>query len=368
MKEKIINSLLWLWSVLPILSFTKDEKFGALSVDDSSTPSSQLREWRLSFLQIMLGAHKLYVLSVNRTVDPNTNAASCHWKWIRFLSLKETCDKSEHIQNIYTKYYNRLKSPSIKKERLEAEKESLCYHIETENSRLEKSDNKMNIYTTVVLTLLPILLSISFDTIIELFKNNLIYKIAIIVSLYVVLNITLYLYQYIKVGGYNMSSFADLKKEKNKRITKKLIAQYYYDFQSLRKKADLFVSYVINIQQWMVAAFVLFFLTFSYHQYYTHSGTPQKSSVNSSSSIYTVYISELNDPYSQSSIFLTDIRKSIQTQSADKIIVMYNDHTDISGIESELNTFDSTFEIQYLNDNQLETNDAKILVYKGRKP
>ena len=47
---------------------------------------------------------------------------------------------------------------------------------------------------------------------------------------------------------------------------------------------------------------------------------------------------------------------------------MYNDHTDISGIESELKTFDSTFEIQYLYDNQLETNDAKILVYKGRKP
>ena len=72
--------------------------------------------------------------------------------------------------------------------------------------------------------------------------------------------------------------------------------------------------------------------------------------------------------HSQSSIQLTDIRKSIQTQSADKIIVMYNDHTDISDIESELKTFDSTFEIQYLYDNQLETNDAKILVYKGRTP
>lgn len=367
MKE-IINFLLMVWSWLPILSFTKDSNFGELTINSSSSVRSQLREWRLSVLQIMLGTRKLYVLSVYRKVDPNTNVASLHWKWIRFLSLKEVCDNSEHIQNIYNKYYNRLKSPSIKQERLEAEKESLCYHIETENSRLEKSDNKMNIYTTVVLTLLPILLSISFDTIIELFKINLIYKIAFIVSLYIVFNITIYLYQYIKVDGYSMSSFTDLKKEKNKRITKKLIAQYYYDFQSLRKKADLFVSYVKNIQKWMVAAFVIFFLTLSYHQYYTHIGTPQKSSVNSSSSIYTVYISELNDPYSQSSIYLTDIRKSIQTQSADKIIVMYNDHTDISGIESELKTFDSTFEIQYLYDNQLETNDAKILVYKGRKP
>lgn len=368
MKEKIINCLLWLWSVLPIFSFTKDDKYGALSIDNSSPPRSQLREWRISILQIMFGAHKIYGLSACRTIDKNNNTPSLHWDWVKIVSLKKECDESDHIQKIYTKYYNRLKNPNIKVERLEAEKESLCYHIETENSRLEKSDNKMNIYATVVLTLLPILLSISLDTILELFKINLIYKMAIIVSVYIVLNITVYLYQYIKVGGYSTSSFADLKKEKNKRITKKLIAQYYYDYQSLRKKADLFVSYVKNIQQWMVAAFVLFFLTFSYHQYYTHSGTPQKSTVNSSSSIYTVNVSELNDPYSQSSIYLTDVRKSIQTQSAEKIIVMYSDHTDISSIERELKTFDSTFEIQYLYDNQLETNNAKILVYNGRKP
>lgn len=367
MKEIIINFLLMIWSWFPILSFTKDSNFGELSIHGSPV-MPQLREWRISFLQIMLGAHKLYVFSLYRTVDPNTNAASLHWDWVKLLSLKELCDDSDHIQQVYTTYYNRLKSPSIKNERLEAEKESLCYHIEIENSRLDKSDNKMNIYATVVLTLLPILLSISFDTFLELFKTNLIYKIAFGLAVYIVFNIIIYLYRYIKVGGYSTSSFSDLKKEKNKRITKKLIAQYYYDFQSLRKKADLFVSYVKNIQQWMVAAFVLFFLTFSYHQYYTHMNATPSGAINSSSLIYNINTNDLNDPYSQSSIQLTDIRKSIQTQSADKIIVMYNDHTDISDIESELKTFDSTFEIQYLYDNQLETNDAKILVYKGRTP
>lgn len=233
MKEIIINFLLMLWSWSPIFSFTKDSNFGELSINHSSPVRPQLREWRISVLQIMLGAHKLYVLSAYRTVDQNTNMASVHWNWVRLLSLKEVCDDSDHIQQIYTVYYNRLKSPSIKNERLEAEKESLCYHIETENSRLEKSDNKMNIYATAVLTLLPILLSISFDTILELFNINLIYKLAIGLAVFFILNITLYLYQYIKVGGYSMSSFSELKKEKNKRITKRLIAQYYYDFFSL---------------------------------------------------------------------------------------------------------------------------------------
>lgn len=313
MKEKIINFLLLLFSWSPILSFTKDANYGELTINHSSPVRSQLREWRLSFLQIMLGAHKLYVLSASRTIDENTNVASLHWDWVKLLSLKEVCDNSGHIQQIYTDYYNRLNGSSITNDRLEAEKESLCYHIETENSRLEKSDNKMNIYVTAVLTILPILLSISFDSILELFKTNLIYKIAIIAFAFFVLNITLYLYQYIKVGGYSMSRFIDLKNEADGTLTKRLVSQYYYDFQSLKSKARLFVSYVKNIQTWMVASFVLFIITFSYHQFYTHGRTTQNSTINSSSSIYNVNVSDLNDPYSQSSIQLTDIRKSIQT-------------------------------------------------------
>ena len=165
-----------------------------------------------------------------------------------------------------------------------------------------------------------------------------------------------------------MSRFSDLKNESDSTLTPRLVAQYYHDFQSKKSKSTLFVSYVKNFQRWMKVAFLVFIIVFSYHQVYTHSGATQNRAVNSNSSIYNIYVSELNDPYSQSSIYLTDIRKSIQTQSADKIIVMYNDQTDISNIESELKTFDSTFEIQYLYDNQLGTNDAKILVYKGRTP
>ena len=235
MKE-IINFLLMIWSWFPILSFTKDSEFGELSIDFSSPVRPQTREWRISVLQIMLGAYKLHVLSVYRTVDQNTNKASLHWDLIRLLSLKKICDNSDHIQQIYTDYYDRLKGTSISAERLEAEKESLCYHIENENNRVEVSDNKMNIYATVVLTILPILLSISFDSILELFKINLIYKLAIAFALYFIINITLYLYRYLKVDGYSMSRFSDLKNEPDDTLTPRLVAQYYHDFQS--KKAN----------------------------------------------------------------------------------------------------------------------------------
>lgn len=68
MKE-IINFLLMIWSWFPILPFTKDGNFGELSIDFSSPVRPQTREWRISVLQIMLGAHKLHVLSVYRTFD-----------------------------------------------------------------------------------------------------------------------------------------------------------------------------------------------------------------------------------------------------------------------------------------------------------
>ena len=368
MKERIINFLLLFFSWLPLLSFTKDANYGELTINKNASVRSQLREWRLSFLQIMLGAYKIYIFSLSRTYDATTNKASLHWDWFKYLSLKEVCDKSNHIKQIYNNYYTRLTDSSITNERLEAEKDSLCYHIEAENGRIEKSDNKMNIYTSVLLTVLPLLLSISFDSILSLFNSNIIYKVFFIISAYFVMNIVAYLFQYIKVGSYSMSSFKDLKDETDGSLCQRLTAQYYYDFQSLRNKADLFVSYVKNIQMWMLASFLLFIIAFSFHQLYSHSLTTQKNTIVSNSSIYTVDVTALHNPYSTSSIELTDIRKSIQTQCVDKVIIMYNSQADITIIKNELQIFDSSFEIQYINDDQLESDNVKILAYKGRTP
>ncbi len=365
MRVKIINLILLIASWLPAFSLTKDENYGEIEIDNSVAVRSQLRTWRLSLFQIMFGAYKLYILTLSRTYDDNTNKVLYHPKLFKLISLKKIFDKSDHIEQIYDNYYMRLNNSKMTEDRLEKEKESLCYHIEVENSRLEKSDNKMNIYTTVLLTALPILLGISFDSILLLFKTNMIYKAFFIISAYFAMNIVLYLFQYIKVESYNMSSFKDLKNETNSSLSQRLISQYYYDFQSLKNKANLFVSYVKNIQLWMTASFVLFIVVFSFHQFYSYSSTVQKSTVTSNSSIYTMNVTDLSDPYSPSSIKLTDIRKCIQTQSADKVIILYNSQLDITIIRNELQVFDSSFEILYLNDDQLETYNVKILVYKG---
>ena len=364
MRVKIINLILLIASWLPAFSLTKDENYGEIEIDNSVAVRSQLKTWRLSLFQIMFGAYKLYILTLSRTYDDNTNKVFYHPKLFKLISLKKIFDKSDHIEQIYDNYYMRLNNSKMTEDRLEKEKESLCYHIEYENSRIEKSDNKVNVYATIVLTLLPILLGISFDSILLLLKINLIYKAIFIISAYFAMNIVLYLFQYIKVGKYNMSRFSTLKEEQDENLTQRLVSQYYYDYQSLKNKANFFVSYVLNIQKWMEASLTLFIIAFSYHQIYMHFSNAPKRVDTSNSIIYNMDVATLNDPYSKDSIQLTNIKKCVQMQDADMMIVIYNDQSDIGIIKSEFLIFDSSFEIQYVNDNQLEPDDIKILVYK----
>lgn len=365
MRVKIINLILLIASWLPAFSLTKDENYGEIEIDNSVAVRSQLKTWRLSLFQIMFGAYKLYILTLSRTYDDNTNKVLYHPKLFKLISLKKIFDKNDHhIEQIYNDYYMRLNNSKMTEDRLEKEKESLCYHIEYENSRIEKSDNKVNVYATIVLTLLPILLGISFDSILLLLKINLIYKAIFIISAYFAMNIVLYLFQYIKVGKYNMSRFSTLKEEQDENLTQRLVSQYYYDYQSLKNKANFFVSYVLNIQKWMEASLTLFIIAFSYHQIYMHFSNAPKRVDTSNSIIYNMDVATLNDPYSKDSIQLTNIKKCVQMQDADMMIVIYNDQSDIGIIKSEFLIFDSSFEIQYVNDNQLEPDDIKILVYK----
>ena len=136
MRVKIINLILLIASWLPAFSLTKDENYGEIEIDNSVAVRSQLRTWRLSLFQIMFGAYKLYILTLSRTYDDNTNKVLYHPKLFKLISLKKIFDKSDHIEQIYDNYYMRLNNSKMTEDRLEKEKESLCYHIEVENSRL----------------------------------------------------------------------------------------------------------------------------------------------------------------------------------------------------------------------------------------
>lgn len=239
------------------------------------------------------------------------------------------------------------------------------YHIESEKNRIESSDNKIVIYTTVALTVLPIIVGLNFDYIFELFVQNWVFTILFCVAIYAIFNVFLYFYQYIKVGSYSMSNFSDLKNTITKQLDSKITAQYYYDYQHLKSKADLFVSYVKNIQYWMISLLIVFIAFFSYHKFITYDSTNQIISNNSNCIISNIEVDKFTDPYSQSSIKLTDIKRTVQKKDADKLIIIINGKTDYEIIKKELLLFEDSFEIQYVTDNELEVDNAKIVIYKG---
>ena len=52
-----------------------------------------------------------------------------------------------------------------------------------------------------------------------------------------------------------MSSFKDLKESENK--TKEQNWQIYYDWQQMRRKADMYVSFVKYIKVWIISVIIL---------------------------------------------------------------------------------------------------------------
>jgi hypothetical protein len=75
---------------------------------------------------------------------------------------------------------------------------------------------------------------------------------------YSFLNVGLFIFSNIKTTFIKQSSFSDLRNSTEKQ--KEIAVQYYYDWQQLKYKADLFVSYVANLQNWIVCMVLLLLL------------------------------------------------------------------------------------------------------------
>ena len=79
--------------------------------------------------------------------------------------------------------------------------------------------------------------------------------LGIILIVYSLINICVYVFSAVKVQGISKSTFNDLRESQEKN--KKIVVQYQYDWQQLRYKAQLFVSYVLNLQEWVNLIIVL---------------------------------------------------------------------------------------------------------------
>lgn len=113
---------------------------------------------------------------------------------------------------------------------IEIEREALCYRIENEEKRIDKSSEKINLYASIILTVLPLILAII--DLKEIFYLSMAEKITIVIIVYVLLNIILYIFQSIKIQSIWKSGFSDL--QKSEKHNKELNKQYLHDWKFLK--------------------------------------------------------------------------------------------------------------------------------------
>lgn len=341
----ILKKLLFLWSYSLLFSFTDDSNFGTVELDKPLNEA--IGNLRFSLINLMMGSVAFYFV----TFDIKNKK----FNFFKQLRLEKLFLIDNQIADIRTRYNEHLEAKG--NQCFDEEKESLCYRIENEEKRIEKSNDKINIYTTVMLTVLPLLLAIM--DIKEIFNLNTRKIILCIIILYVVINIILYIFQSIKIQSISKSRFSDLRSSENQK--KELLLQYHYDWQFLRRKADLYVSYVKNIQYlivWLLFLCSLLLLLFNLDSF--EYGTIDNYEGNR---LINLNNSEFSDPYSKSSIELTELNLKIQKKEISKLIIIGKNDEYTKKIAQNFKSKYINLEVEVYYDD-FDENIIKILMEK----
>ena len=238
---------------------------------------------------------------------------------------------------------------------LAVEKEKLCYLIQNEDQRISSSVDKINIYATIILTVLPLALAVIDLKAIITFPFLLILGIVLIV--YSLVNICAYVFKAIKVQGISKSTFSDLRGSQEKE--KEILLQYQYDWQQLKYKAQLFVSYVLNLQEWVILILVLT-VGISIGIAFQDIGD-NKTPTNGvgDSEVITLNISDVEEPYNQAAVKWKELLLEIEKESC-KHIVFIGNYDKVPVFFKELDKYDD-LEIDFLQDSQMDKEQIKII-------
>lgn len=340
--KDIINIILWIWSHFPILALSDDNNYATLDIN-----RIKFENLRFSLFNIMLGDIVIYFI----TIDAVGKKLKLFYK-LDLQQIPSYVLTEERIDEIQGRY--RIHIAEISQEELAIEKESLVYRIQNEEHRLESSVGKVNIYTTIILTIIPLLLAfIDFNKILQL---PLALKIIVGMIVYAVLNICIYTFRAIKVSSVYKSSFGDLRKSDTKE--KEINVQYQYDWQQLKYKADLFVSFVLNIEEWAVAVLVLSLvavLTIS-----TLNLDNNRVAINTSTNVQTIHIDDLSNAYSDSSVSWQSIILDISKKNCNRLLIVVGEEKNELVIMEELERY-IDLEIKIIHDAELNSGTIKII-------
>ena len=153
----------------------------------------------------------------------------------------------QEVSNVSANDYREHISKLTEQEK-DVEREALYYRINREQQRYITASGKINIYAMIILTIIAPLRLI--DNHFSEIMSSILLRIIVLIVFYSLLNICLYIYGSIIVRSLKQSKLETLRDSEAKYD--ELIHQYWMDWQYLSKKVDLDVSYVKNLQHWIV--------------------------------------------------------------------------------------------------------------------
>lgn len=324
-----------------------DDNFATLRFENLKLKNVQLR---ISLLNLMLGDHILYVVTFN--------IKKRKLELMHVLCL-ENIDgillTDEKIDGIRDKY--KLHIQNLSEKDLEIEKEALCYHIQNEEQRINASIDKLNIYTTIILTVLPLVLALL--DLKKISTLSLPLLLGVILIIYSLFNICAYIFRAIKVRGIMKSSFSDLRSSKEK--DKEIILQYQYDWQQLKYKAQLFVSFVLNLQEWVVLIFILSVLV-SFGVSFKNTNREIQVDIVDYNIVATINRDEIDKPYSDSAVEWGELINNIEQRQCGQVIFILGDDEDASFLD-KLGKYNE-LDIKIVRDETMEKGQIKIIEEK----
>lgn len=134
--------------------------------------------------------------------------------------------------------------------------------------------------------------------------------------------------------------------------------QIYYDWQQSKRKADMYVSFVMNTKIWIITVIILtiifsVFLPFSKKSVIVPSGEDN---------VYTLDVNLIESTYDKSAADWYLILAKLQTDKYSQVVVLYNKVSD-ADVANKLNEFQNQ-KIIWMSDNTLQKNQIKIILEK----
>lgn len=341
----LFNIFLWIWSHFPVFCLSCDDNFATL---DCTTIKKYKSKLRLSLLNLMMGNWILYLV----TFDIK-NRKFRLYDILSLNGLESLSISDEKINEIQEEYKEHIRN--LSKEEIGIEKEKLIYHIQNESSRIDTSISKINTYTTVILTGITIVLAIT--NLKNLVKMSLPISIFMFFIAYSLLNIFIYIFYAIKVGGIKKSSFNDLCSSQEK--DRVILLQYQYDWKQLEYKARLFVSFVINIQEWFILMFTLLLIVLISNLYFDNNKIDKNIDIDYSA-VITVNLNEIDIPFSYSSVEWKKFLLRIEERKCKSVVFLINPYEEISFVY-ELDKYKDLDRNVY-KDETIEKDTLKIIM------